>query len=179
MHNKYKLTQQEKWLPCFPGIRRSNMEITPDLERGRYSFMCVSGLEVALLKNKKKKKPLTERGGEFISSLLEWIFSVIRMAGYDPQRFKMPSDRENSNEWDMHIFNITSLSLECTKSPKASLRDKTHIYWTCGYRGWTAHKHNRKISEEENHLVSNQRKKGDKDKATSPCWVSASENKAK
>lgn len=46
------------------------------------------------------------------------------MAGYDPQRFKIPPDRENSNEWDMHIFNITSLSSECTKSSKASLRDE-------------------------------------------------------
>lgn len=33
--------------------------------------MCVGGLEVALLKSKKKKKTLTELGGEFISSLLE------------------------------------------------------------------------------------------------------------
>lgn len=71
MHNKYKLTQQEKQIVCFPGIRRSNMEITPDIQRRRYSFMCVGGLEVALLKSKKKKKTLTELGGEFISSLLE------------------------------------------------------------------------------------------------------------
>lgn len=36
------------------------MEITPDFERGRYSFMCVGGLEVALLKSKKKKKILLQ-----------------------------------------------------------------------------------------------------------------------
>lgn len=47
------------------------MEVTPDLERRRYSFISVGGLEVALLKSKKKKNTLTERGGEFFSSLLE------------------------------------------------------------------------------------------------------------
>lgn len=74
MHNKYKLIQQEKWIVCFPGIRRSNMEVTPDLERRRYSFMCVSGLEVLLLKSTRKKKTLPELGGSsFLLCLNEYF----------------------------------------------------------------------------------------------------------
>lgn len=50
------------------------MEVTPDLERRRYSFISVGGLEAALLKSKKKKILLQNvEGSSFLLCLNEYF----------------------------------------------------------------------------------------------------------